>query len=151
MPKTRPDICLGCIRSRISCSTLTRQELGQKWSGFCCDLSESCPCSEVKTRCPYYLEHTVVGGFKRITRQTIGLDFYRDAFCWYLHGQLHRVDGPAAEYADGTKEWYLHGELHRQDGPAIEYADGTKYWYLHGKQYTEKEHKRLISNAQNQT
>jgi hypothetical protein len=29
--------------------------------------------------------------------------------CWYLNGQLHRVDGPAAEYADGTNLWYLNG------------------------------------------
>ena len=36
--------------------------------------------------------------------------------------------------ADGTKCWYLHGKLHREDGPAIEVADGTKYWYFDGKQ-----------------
>jgi hypothetical protein len=27
----------------------------------------------------------------------------------------------------GTKYWYLHGELHRVDGPAVIYADGTFY------------------------
>lgn len=26
---------------------------------------------------------------------------------------------------------------HRLDGPAIEYSDGTKEWYIDGKQYTE--------------
>lgn len=25
------------------------------------------------------------------------------------------------------------GKLHREDGPAITYPDGTKKWYLHGK------------------
>jgi hypothetical protein len=26
---------------------------------------------------------------------------------WYLHGQRHRVDGPAIERADGTKEYWV--------------------------------------------
>ena len=33
--------------------------------------------------------------------------------------------------------------LHRVDGPAVEYADGTKYWYMNGKNYSKEEHKRL--------
>ena len=48
-------------------------------------------------------------------------------------GQLHRLDGPAIESADGTKEWYQKGQRHRLDGPAIEYADGTKEWWIEGK------------------
>ena len=39
----------------------------------------------------------------------------------------------------GTKSWYLNDKLHREDGPAIEWADGTKYWYLNGVELTEKE------------
>ena len=27
-------------------------------------------------------------------------------------GELHRTDGPAIEYADGSKEWYLNGKRH---------------------------------------
>ena len=53
---------------------------------------------------------------------------------WYLHGKVHREDGPAIEYPNGSKRWVLHGELHREDGPAIEYPDGTKRWYLNGKE-----------------
>ena len=45
-------------------------------------------------------------------------------------GQLHRVDGPAIEDANGDKEWYLNGQYHRIDGPAIEYADGDKFWCI---------------------
>jgi hypothetical protein len=41
-------------------------------------------------------------------------------------------DGLTINYL-GDKCWYLHGNLHREDGPAIEYANGTKYWYLDGK------------------
>ena len=59
---------------------------------------------------------------------------------WWLNGELHREDGPAAEYANGDKAWYLNGELHREDGPAIERANGDKAWWLNGKQYTEKEY-----------
>jgi hypothetical protein len=33
----------------------------------------------------------------------------------------------------GSKCWRLNGKLHRTDGPAIEYADGSKYWYYEGK------------------
>jgi hypothetical protein len=52
---------------------------------------------------------------------------------WYINGKLHREDGPAVEYADGTKHWCLNGKYHREDGPAVENADGDKFWYLNGK------------------
>ena len=51
----------------------------------------------------------------------------------------HREDGPAIEYADGSKFWYLNDEVHREDGPAAEYAGGMKLWYLNGKQLSEAE------------
>ena len=41
-------------------------------------------------------------------------------------------------YEDKT-EWYLNGNLHREDGPAVEYTNGSKEWYLNGKNLTEKE------------
>ena len=58
---------------------------------------------------------------------------------WYLNGKLHREDGPAFEWADGTKEWWLNGLLHREDGPAVEWKDGYKSWWLNDKRYTEEE------------
>ena len=46
---------------------------------------------------------------------------------------LHRLDGPAIEWANGAKEWFVNGELHRLDGPAVEYADdGKTWWYVNG-------------------
>ena len=67
---------------------------------------------------------------------------------WYLNGIHHRSDEPAREYNDGTKEWYLNGNLHRIDGPAYEgiSEDGYKEWswWLNGKEYSEEEHKRLV-------
>jgi hypothetical protein len=62
-----------------------------------------------------------------------------DAFgnkSWRVKNKLHREDGPAAEYSNGTKFWYLDGKIHRIDGPAIEYADGDKTWKLIGNRYT---------------
>ena len=53
---------------------------------------------------------------------------------------LHREDGPAIEWADGSKSWWLNGKCHREDGPAIEYADGYKAWYLNGKRHREQGH-----------
>jgi len=41
-------------------------------------------------------------------------------------------NGPAVEWADGTKYWYLFGKLHRSNGPAIEWSNGSKDWYKNG-------------------
>ena len=56
---------------------------------------------------------------------------------WYQNGQLHRISGPAIEYANGTKKWYQYGKLHREDGPAIEEANGNKTWYINGAVHRE--------------
>jgi hypothetical protein len=53
---------------------------------------------------------------------------------WYNdQGELHRLDGPAWEWADGGKFWYKNGRSHREDGPADEYSNGKKRWYIEGK------------------
>ena len=49
-----------------------------------------------------------------------------------MNGKLHREDGPAVEYANGSKAWYLNGKLHREDGPAVEYSNGDKEWWIDG-------------------
>ena len=54
---------------------------------------------------------------------------------WYQNGQLHRISGPAIEYANGTKKWYQYGKLHREGGPAVEYSNGGKVWYVNGKRH----------------
>jgi len=58
---------------------------------------------------------------------------------WYKTGTnlLHREDGPALEWNDGTKWWYQNDRRHRTDGPAIEYINGFKYYYLNGKYYPD--------------
>jgi hypothetical protein len=61
---------------------------------------------------------------------------------WRLpNGFLHREDGPACEYVNGSRHWYINGELHREDGPAVEHIDGYRGWYINGKEYTEQEYK----------
>ncbi len=49
-------------------------------------------------------------------------------------GDLHRVDGPAVEWTDGTMdlEWWLNGKRHRLDGPAI-IEDDAYHWYQNGE------------------
>ena len=59
-------------------------------------------------------------------------------------GLLHRLDGPAREWNDDTKEWWLNGLCHREDGPAIEYYDGSKSWYLNGEYYLEQDWQQEI-------
>jgi len=57
---------------------------------------------------------------------------YDDRTEWFLNGALHRENGPAIEWTDGTKHWYKEGERHRLDGPACECSNGNKYWYKEG-------------------
>ena len=59
---------------------------------------------------------------------------------WYNQaGELHRENGPALEFENGSKSWWKHGKRHREDGPAVEWADGDKEWWLNGGQVTEEE------------
>ena len=57
----------------------------------------------------------------------------------YLNGKLHRTDGPAVEYADGSKEWWLDGKKNRLDGPAIDHANGRKEWWIAGQRLLEEQ------------
>ena len=66
---------------------------------------------------------------------------------WYQNGNLHRTDGPAVEYANGRKRWYQNNKLHCTDGPAVEYADGTKSWFLNGVELTEAEWLKKVNPA----
>jgi hypothetical protein len=62
-----------------------------------------------------------------------------------VNGEHHRLDGPAIECSDGTKEWWVNNQQHRLDGPACEYADGTKEWCIEGVYYTEEEFNAKIA------
>jgi len=36
----------------------------------------------------------------------------------------------------GNESWFVHGERHRLDGPAVEWRDGGTSWYINGDLYT---------------
>ena len=63
---------------------------------------------------------------------------------WYRNnaGRLHRTDGPAVEYADGSKSWFQNGLLHRTDGPAIISKTGVPSFWLNGEYMTPSEYDR---------
>ena len=46
---------------------------------------------------------------------------------------------------NGDKLWYQNGNLHRTDGPAIEYANGSKLWFIEGKGYTKGEFDAIVN------
>ena len=49
------------------------------------------------------------------------------------NGKLHRLDGPAIEWFDGSKYYYQDDQLHRTDGPAVEWANGSKEYWIDGQ------------------
>ena len=54
-------------------------------------------------------------------------------------GKLHCEEGPAVEYAGGSKEWWQNGLRHCDTGPAVEWANTTEWW-LNGTSYTEQDY-----------
>jgi len=57
---------------------------------------------------------------------------------WFANGLRHRLDGPAYEDVQGNKEWWVNGELHRLDGPAVEFDNippfgNYRAWYVNGE------------------
>lgn len=56
---------------------------------------------------------------------------------WYQEGKHHRLDGPARTFTSGTKHWYKEDLLHREDGPALECANGDREWWYNGKRHRE--------------
>ena len=63
--------------------------------------------------------------------------FENGEFHWKLDGKLHREDGPAVKYADGTEVYYVNGKLHREDGPAIKNFNGREEYYINDKCHRE--------------
>ena len=61
------------------------------------------------------------------------VDAFGDKRYYNKENQLHREDGPAIEWADGSKYWYTNNKLHRKGEPAIELANGEKFWHSNGE------------------
>lgn len=64
--------------------------------------------------------------------------------CWLSDGRLHREDGPASIFPDGTKSWYNEGILSRFCGPAIEWPNGKTYWIIQGKEIDSEIYKNFL-------
>ena len=73
------------------------------------------------------------------------IEFADGTKSWFVEGRLHRTDGPAVKHANGSEYWYIDDRLHRTDGPAIEYADGDKHWFIYGTEYSLEEYIDLVS------
>jgi hypothetical protein len=56
---------------------------------------------------------------------------------YMVGGRLHREDGPALEYSNGSKEWHIKGRQHREGGPAVITAEGNQYWMQNGQYHRE--------------
>ena len=66
------------------------------------------------------------------------LNEFGDTFYHNERGDLHREDGPAIEYTDGSKEWCINNLFHRIDGPAVEWVGicKLKQYFLMDKLYS---------------
>jgi len=62
-----------------------------------------------------------------------------------FNGRRHREgDLPAVEWQNGDKEWWIHGKLHRENGPAVESAIGYKWYCLDNQGYSEEDYWKEI-------
>jgi len=79
----------------------------------------------------YYLKSSGLGVLHREDGPAV---LYPDgSFEWWLNGQIHRENGPAVKKSNGDEMWYLFGKLHRYEGPAVTYVTGDKRWWCHGQ------------------
>lgn len=56
---------------------------------------------------------------------------------WGKDSQLqvsHRVFGPAATWKNGNTFWHQENKLHRENGPAIIFSDGSGTYWIRGTQ-----------------
>ena len=56
---------------------------------------------------------------------------------------IHREDGPAIIWANGSKFWIVENKYHRENGPTIEWFEGDEVlysWHIRGERLSpEKE------------
>lgn len=60
------------------------------------------------------------------------IDYGNGTGAWLIDGKMHRIGAPAAIDSFGREAWYINGELHREDGPAMTDELGTTAWYYGG-------------------
>lgn len=67
---------------------------------------------------------------------------------WYYDGELHREDGPAIDWSDGSQFWFKHGKLHRLEGPAVISSIHGTGWYIEGIKYTQEDFKKYLKSKE---
>jgi hypothetical protein len=72
-----------------------------------------------------------------VVEKTMERLVFNDRNEYHFEDKLHRLDGPAIEFANGAKEWWFEGKLHRNNGPAIEFANGANEWYMRDRKVTK--------------
>jgi len=97
--------------------------------------------SQLMLHRPFYEYYTTCRQYILQLHTRILTDIYVTEL-YTIFGKLHRENGPAVIYSDGTQEWHLNDKLHREDGPAVEdlrcfapaniYPNGEQHWYLNG-------------------
>lgn len=61
----------------------------------------------------------------------------------YLNTDLE----PYTVTGSSHKAWYVADKLHRTDGPAVEYDDGTEEWWINGFNMSEAEFNEYMSKG----
>ena len=64
--------------------------------------------------------------------------------CDCRNGLVHHDSRPALRYLNGTFFWHKEGEFHRIDGPAVERLDKSKEWWIDGYPYEGRVLGKLI-------
>jgi hypothetical protein len=63
---------------------------------------------------------------------------------WFIHGKIHREDGPALMASLG-EIWYYQGMIHRLNGPAENSREINELcYYIYDKQYTKKHYNKIM-------
>lgn len=74
--------------------------------------------------------------YKDIDGQVLTIEIYTTGFRRYFNSKnkLHRLDGPAVEYADGSFRWCENDKPHRIGGPQYFNYPNSYKWWINGKQ-----------------
>lgn len=61
--------------------------------------------------------------------------------------RIHREDGPALSWSNGTKVWMHYGKHHRMDGPSVITHKGEQRWEIWGQLVTKEVNEWLVDNG----
>ena len=93
------------------------------------------------TKNGFYFDNSILEQIKQ-SDGTINFEFRsfcaKDGEAVYYNnilGHLHRTDGPAAIYPDGTIEYWYRGQLHNPHGPAITTPHNGKIWFQNDRKH----------------